>query len=59
MKASSSIFLFASVNRSDSKAKPVMIRVVAVTEKEARRELVQQYVLSLAARLPVKEVRNA
>lgn len=53
------VFLFASVKRSDSKAKPVMIRVVAATEKEARRELVQQYVLSLAARLPVKEVRYA
>lgn len=54
--SNTSIFLFASVKRSDSKAKPVMIRIVACSEYEARRELVQQYVLSLAARLPVIEV---
>lgn len=55
---STSVFLFASVKRSDSKAKPVMIRIVACSEHEARRELVQQYVISLAARLPVNEVRH-
>lgn len=47
------IFLFASVKRSDALATPVMIRIVASSELDARRELAQKYVLSLAARLPV------
>jgi len=55
---STSVFLFASVKRSDSKAKPVMIRIVACSEYEARRELVQQYVVSLAARIPVKKAHH-
>lgn len=54
--SSTSVFLFASVKRSDYKAKPVMIRIVARSEYEARCELVQQYVVSLAARIPVNEV---
>lgn len=56
---STSVFLFASVKRSDDKAKPVMIRIIASTEKEARRQLAQQYILSLAARMPVKEACHA
>lgn len=55
---STSVFLFASLKRSDSKAKPVMIRIQAFSEHEARRELVQDYILSLAARLPNKEFAN-
>lgn len=51
---STSLFLFASVKRSDSNAKPVMIRIQACSEQEARRVLVQDYILSLAARLPIK-----
>lgn len=54
---STSVFLFASVKRSDPKAKPAMIRVVACSEREARRELAKEYVLSLAARLPMEQVR--
>ena len=55
---STSVFLFASVKRSDTTAKPVMIRIVACSEREARRELAPRYVLSLAARLPNKEARH-
>lgn len=54
---STSVFLFASVKRSDTKAQPAMIRVVACSEREARCELAKEYVLSLAARLPMEEVR--
>ncbi len=53
--SSTSVFLFASVKRADAKAKPVMIRIVVCSEREARLELVQQYVISLAARLPINE----
>ena len=56
--SSTSIFLFASVKRSDDEAKPVMIRIIACTEKDARRQLVQQYILSLAARITVREVSD-
>ena len=57
--SSTSVFLFASVKRSDPKAQPAMIRIVAYSEREARLELAHEYVLSLAARLPVNEVRYA
>lgn len=57
--SSTCVFLFASVKRSDDKAKPVMIRIIAGTEKEARRQLAQQYILSLAARMPVKGACHA
>lgn len=50
-----STFVFASVLRSDPTAKPVMRRVVACNEKEARRQLSGQYVLSLGSRLPATE----
>ncbi|KAB8310784.1 host cell division inhibitor Icd-like protein [Rouxiella chamberiensis] len=52
--SNTSVFLFASVKRSDPKAQPAMIRIVACSEHEARRELVRDYILSLAARLPIK-----
>lgn len=51
-----STFVFASVLRSDPKAKPVMRRVVASNEKDARRQLSAVYVLSLGSRLPVNKV---
>lgn len=53
-----STFVFASVLRSSPKAKPVMRRVMACNEKDARRQLVQQYILSLAARITVSEVSD-
>lgn len=52
-KHNTTIFLFASVLRSDPKSRPVMQRVIAATEKEARRQLVRDYVLSFAGRLPL------
>lgn len=54
-----STFVFASVLRSDPKAKPVMRRVVACNEQEARRLLSAQYVLSLSSRLPVTRGSHA
>ncbi|WP_115158645.1 host cell division inhibitor Icd-like protein [Serratia fonticola] len=52
-KHSATIFLFASVLRSDPKSRPVMQRVQASSEKEARCQLVRDYVLSFAGRLPL------
>lgn len=45
-------FVFASVLRSDCFAKPMMKRVVATSEIEARRQLSSKYVLSLSCRIP-------
>ncbi|WP_420911491.1 host cell division inhibitor Icd-like protein [Rouxiella chamberiensis] len=46
------IYVFASVLRSDCFAKPMMKRVVATSEIEARRQLSSKYVLSLSCRMP-------
>lgn len=54
-----STFVFASVLRSDPKARPVIRRVVACNEKDARRQLSAVYVLSLSSRLPVNKVTHA
>lgn len=53
------VYLFASVLRSDTKSRPIMQRVKATSEKEARRQLVRNYVLAFAGRLPTREVRHA
>ncbi|WP_163334785.1 MULTISPECIES: host cell division inhibitor Icd-like protein [Enterobacter cloacae complex] len=53
------IFVFAAVRRADRKPRICMLRTVAGDEQAARRSLVRDYVLSLAARLPVAEVRHA
>ncbi|MBP0998226.1 host cell division inhibitor Icd-like protein [Serratia fonticola] len=58
-KHNTKIFLFASVLRCDPKSRPVMQRVQAISEKEARRQLVRDYVLSLAGCLPDSEVHHA
>jgi len=50
------IFVFAAVRRADRQPRILMLRTVAGDERAARRTLVRDYVLSLAARLPV-EVR--
>ncbi|WP_447880377.1 host cell division inhibitor Icd-like protein [Serratia fonticola] len=52
-KHNTTVFLFASILRRDPKSRPVMLRVIAATEKEARRQLVRDYVLSFAGRLPL------
>ncbi|HEJ7032715.1 MULTISPECIES: host cell division inhibitor Icd-like protein [Serratia] len=47
-------FLFAAVRRSALTASPRMVRTVADSERNARRVLARDYVLSFAGRLPVK-----
>lgn len=50
---------FLALNRHDKKAIPCRLSVEAETEREARRILAPHFILSLAARLPVQEVRHA
>ncbi|ENY0912533.1 host cell division inhibitor Icd-like protein [Serratia marcescens] len=47
-------YLFAAVRRSALTASPRIVRTVADTERNARRVLARDYVLSFAGRLPVK-----
>ncbi len=47
-------FLFAAVRRSALTATPRIVRTVADSERNARRLLARDYVLSFAGRLPVK-----
>ena len=47
------VFVFAAVRRADRNPRICMLRTVAGDELAARRPLVRDYVLSLAARLPV------
>ncbi|WP_272579639.1 host cell division inhibitor Icd-like protein [Providencia sp. PROV266] len=49
-------FLFLSVKRSDTTAKPCRIAVTASNEHDARLMLVRDYILSFAGRLPAQEV---
>lgn len=53
------VFVFAAVRRADRTPRICMLRTVAGDEHTARRSLVRDYVLSLAARLPVAEVCHA
>jgi len=53
------VFVFAAIRRADRKPRICMLRTVAGDERAARRSLVREYVLSLAARLPVAEVSHA
>ncbi len=48
------VFVFAAVRRADRQPHILMLRTVAGDERAARRTLVRDYVLSLAARLPVE-----
>ncbi|HCT9440799.1 TPA: ash family protein [Proteus mirabilis] len=52
-------FLFLSIKRSDTTAKPCRITITAPNEHDARLMLVRDYILSFAGRLPVKEVAHA
>ncbi|OAT22838.1 host cell division inhibitor Icd-like protein [Proteus myxofaciens] len=52
-------FLFLSIKRSDTTAKPCRITVTAPNEHDARLMLVRDYILSFAGRLPAKAVANA
>lgn len=51
------VFVFAAVRRASRQADIHMLRTVAGDERTARRPLARDYVLSLAARLPLAEVR--
>ena len=53
------VFVFAAVRRADRKPRICMLRTVAGDELAARRTLVREYVLSLAARLPLAGVCHA
>ena len=51
------IFVFAAVRRAERQQRIHMLRTFAADERAARQLLARDYVLSLAARLPVREVR--
>lgn len=51
------IFVFAAVRRSERQQRIHMLRIVAADERTSRLTLARDYVLSFAARLPVREVR--
>lgn len=51
------IFVFAAIRRIERTPRICMLRTVADNERHARRSLAGDYILSLAARLPVVEVR--
>lgn len=53
------VWRFLALNCHDKKAAPCRLSVEAATEREARRILAPHFILSLAARLPVAEVRHA
>ncbi|HFO2530943.1 TPA: host cell division inhibitor Icd-like protein [Yersinia enterocolitica] len=52
--SSLTVFIFATIKRSDVKAKPVMKRVTARSYKEARQQLIGDYVISFAGCIPSK-----
>ncbi len=52
-------YRFLALNRHDKKAKPCRLSVEAATEREARSILAPHFILSLAARLPAREVSHA
>ena len=52
------IWRFLALNRHDKKSRPCRLSVEAATEREARSILSPHFILSLAARLPVPEVRH-
>ncbi|MEX9839662.1 host cell division inhibitor Icd-like protein [Providencia rettgeri] len=52
-------FLFLSIKRSDTTAKPCRIAVTAPNEHDARLMLVRDYMLIFAGRLPAQEVAHA
>lgn len=50
---------FLAIARADMAAQPCRLSVDAETEQDARRILAPHFILSLAARLPLSEVRHA
>lgn len=56
--SSLTVFIFATIKRSDVKAKQIMKRVTASSYSEARQQLIRDYVISFAGKVPVREVNN-
>ncbi|WP_431224797.1 host cell division inhibitor Icd-like protein [Serratia sp. L9] len=54
MATSKCTYIFAAINRTQKKVKPVMLRVTALDEQSARRRYASDYVLLFAGRLPVQ-----
>ncbi|MGM3141049.1 host cell division inhibitor Icd-like protein, partial [Bacillus cereus group sp. BC235] len=52
-------FVFLAVRRTDCYARPLPVRIVATCEHAARLKLVTEFVLSFAARIPVKSYGEA
>lgn len=52
-------YRFLAINRAERQAKPCRLTIEATSEREARKVLAPHYILSLAAVLPVQEVRHA
>nr|WP_071995373.1 host cell division inhibitor Icd-like protein [Pantoea sp. IMH] len=50
------VFVFAALRRCERHSRIQMLRTVAASERAARLTLARDYILSLAARLPVREV---
>ncbi|MFQ6287593.1 host cell division inhibitor Icd-like protein [Yersinia enterocolitica] len=59
MDSNLTIFIFATIKRSDIKAKPTMMRITASSYKEARQQLIRNYIISFAGKVPVREVNHA
>lgn len=51
------VFVFAAMRRTERQQRIHMLRAVATDERAARQTLARDYVLSLAARLPIRDVR--
>ncbi|EOE1185604.1 MULTISPECIES: host cell division inhibitor Icd-like protein [Proteus] len=51
-------FLFLSVNRTDSKAKPCRLEITAVNEQEARSKYSSDYALYFAGQIPLHDTRG-
>ncbi|MBJ2108658.1 host cell division inhibitor Icd-like protein [Proteus terrae] len=51
-------FLFLSVNRTDSKAKPCRLEITAVNEQEARAQYSSDYALYFAGQIPLPNTRG-
>jgi len=51
------VFVFAALRRCERHSRIQILRTTAASERAARLPLARDYILSLAARLPVREVR--
>ncbi|EKN4748479.1 host cell division inhibitor Icd-like protein [Yersinia proxima] len=54
MAISKCTYIFAAINRTQRKIRPLMLRITACNETTARRQLAGDYILLFAGRLPVR-----